>query len=99
MEDGGRRTVDGGKWMIDNKWRTADGGRWMENGKQPTVDSGWRIVGSVPELANLGGKQHPTDIIFPLFPSNFTTDFPLSSTENIIVCNNCEIGDPMCPSA
>ena len=43
---------------------------------------------SVPELANLGGKQHPTDIIFPLFPSNFTTDFPLSSTEKIIMCND-----------
>ena len=43
---------------------------------------------SVPELANLGGKQHLMDFIFPLFPSKFTMDFPLSSTENIIICNN-----------
>ena len=36
------------------------------------------LVSSVPELANFGGKQHPIDIIFPLFPSNFTMNFPLS---------------------
>ena len=35
---------------------------------------------SVPELAKLGGKQHCMDIIFPLFPSNFTKDFPLSKS-------------------
>ena len=35
-------------------------------------------LGSVPELANLGGKQHPMDIVFPFFPSSFTVDFPLS---------------------
>ena len=46
------------------------------------------IVSSDPELANLGGKRHPMDIVFPLFPSKFTMDFPLSSTENIIICNN-----------
>ena len=45
-------------------------------------------IRSVPELANLGGKQHPMDIVFPLFPSKLTMDFPLSSTENIIICNN-----------
>ena len=38
---------------------------------------------NVPELANLGGKQHPMDIVFSLFPSNFTKAFPISSTENI----------------
>ena len=55
---------------------------------------------SVPELANLGGKQHPTDIIFPLFPSDFTTDFPLSSTEkNNHVQQLRGIGDPMRPPA
>ena len=43
---------------------------------------------TVPELANFGGKQHPMDIIFPLIPSNLTMDFPLSSTTNIIICNN-----------
>ena len=40
-------------------------------------------VCSIPELTNLGGKQHPMDIVFPLFPPNFTMGFPLSSTENI----------------
>ena len=35
-------------------------------------------MNSVPELATLGGKQHPMDIIFPLFPSNFTMEFSLS---------------------
>ena len=37
---------------------------------------------SIPELTNLGGKQHPIGMIFPLFPSNFTINFPLSPTEN-----------------
>ena len=37
--------------------------------------------GRVPELANLGGKQHPMDIIFSLFPVNFSIDFPLSPTD------------------
>ena len=46
------------------------------------------LTSSVPELANLDGKRHPMDIVFPLFPSKFTMDFPLSSTENIISCNN-----------
>ena len=36
-----------------------------------------RLSRSVPELATLGGKQHPMDIIFPLFPSNFTMECPL----------------------
>ena len=35
------------------------------------------LSGSVPVLANLGGKQHHLDIIFPLFPSGFTMDFSL----------------------
>ena len=43
---------------------------------------------SVPELANLGGKQHPMDIVFPLISSNFTMDFPLLSTKNAIICSN-----------
>ena len=46
------------------------------------------VGGSVLELANLGRKRHPMDIVFTLFPSKFTMDFPLSSTENIIICNN-----------
>ena len=37
---------------------------------------------SIPELTNLGGKQHPMDMIFPLFPSNFTINSPLSPFEN-----------------
>ena len=45
-------------------------------------------VASVPELATLGGKQHPMDIVFPLISSNFTMDFPLLSTKNAIIYNN-----------
>ena len=32
---------------------------------------------SVPGLAKLGGKQQPMDIIFPLFPIEFTVHIPL----------------------
>ena len=42
---------------------------------------------SVPDLANLDGKRHPMDIVFPLFPSNFTLNFPLIA-ENVIIYNN-----------
>ena len=44
-------------------------------------------VSSVLEFAHLGGEQHPMDNVFPLFPSNFTMDFTLSSIENTIICN------------
>ena len=55
-----------------------------------TTAASYSDMHNVLELANLGGKQHPTDIIIPLFPSNFTTDFPLSSTEKIIMCIDWE---------
>ena len=38
---------------------------------------------SVPALVNLSGNQHHMDIIFPLFPSNFTMNFPLSMSHSL----------------
>ena len=55
------------------------------------------IYCSVPELANLGRKQHPLDIVFPLFPFNFTNhyEFPLSTWQFIHLLQLRGKGDPV----
>ena len=83
------------------RWVTQD----QRNGSDtfPTADlplDSMKHGRSVSELTNLGGKQHSMDIVFQLFPPNFTMDFPLSSTEN--KGNHLQQlrgrRDPICPS-
>ena len=54
---------------------------------------------SVPELTNLGAKQHPMNFVFPLSTSKFTMDFPLTVTGNINHLQQLRgTSDSICPS-